>query len=117
VIGVVLIVEWLCFAVVELFHPDFYVAPGMYYQGAALAIVFAGYAIGWRSELFGGILAIAGTVAFFAAYVFVVGSSPPPGIAAAWFAVPGVLYLEAWRRDLHGPERRRPTDWSAPRAA
>jgi len=79
----------------------------MYYQGAALATVFAGYAIGWRSELLGGSLAIAGTAAFFAVYVLTFGTSPPPGIAALSFAVPGLLYLEAWRRERHGAARRR----------
>jgi hypothetical protein len=103
--GVVLIAEWVVIAIAELFHPDFYVSPGMYSQGAALALVFAGYALGWRWEWLGGILAIAGTVAFFAAYAFVVGASPPPGIAALLFAVPGVLYLEAWRRERHGAVR------------
>ena len=56
----VLIVGWISFAVAELFHPDFYVPRSLLYQGAALAAVFAGYAVGWRWELVGGLLAIAG---------------------------------------------------------
>jgi hypothetical protein len=64
-----------------------------YYQAAALALVFAGYALGWRKELAGGVLAIMGTIAFFAVHVLSFGSVPDLG--AASFAVPGVLYVLA----------------------
>jgi hypothetical protein len=101
-----LILGWVAFAVAELFHPDFYVSPGMIYQGVALAVVFVGYAVGWRWELLGGLLAIAGTAAFFAVYAFIVGTSPLPEVQVAWFATPGVLYLEAWRCERHGSGAR-----------
>jgi hypothetical protein len=37
----------------------------MYGQATALAIVFAGYAVGWQRELAGGIAAVADVLAFF----------------------------------------------------
>jgi hypothetical protein len=63
-------------------------------QAAALAVVFAGYLIGWRHELAGGLLSILGTIAFVATLVVLLAASPSP--AVAWFAAPGVLYLLAW---------------------
>jgi hypothetical protein len=68
-----------------------------FYQAAALALVFAGYALGWRSELAGGALAILGTVAFFVIQFFTIDSLPDAG--AACFALPGILYLLAWKYD------------------
>lgn len=65
-----------------------------YAQALVLAGVFAGYAIGWRHELIGAALAIAGTGLFFAVGYSEVGAMPP--LPAAWFAIPGVLYLLAW---------------------
>jgi len=116
-IGVVLIVGWTAYAIAELFHPDYYVSPGMIYQGAALATVFAGYAIGWRWELLGGLLAVGGTAAFFVAYALDVGTPPRPELALAWFAAPGVLYLAAWRSERHGADRRTQTGSERPIAA
>ena len=95
-----MMIGWVCVAVAELFHPDFYLPPALKLQGAALAVVFAGYALGWRWELAGGLLAVVGTAAFFAINTFIVGTTPE--LAAAWFAVPGVLYLEAWRHGRRG---------------
>jgi len=92
----VLIVGWVCYAVAELFSPDFYVTDAMIYQGAALATVFVGYAIGWRWELIGGLLAIAGTAGFFAYRIATMGTTSLE-VDVAWFAAPGALYLEAWR--------------------
>ena len=66
-------------------------------QAASLAIVFAGYAIGWRKELAGGIAAIVGTLAFFV--VVLTTTREMPGVAALLFAIPGVLYLLAWHYD------------------
>jgi hypothetical protein len=65
-----------------------------YFQAAALAVVFAGYAIGWRYELVGGVLSIIGTIALAVIYALVFDA--PPAIALAWFALPGVLYMAAW---------------------
>jgi hypothetical protein len=66
-----------------------------YYQAAALGIVFAGYALGWRSEFAGGVLAIMGTAGFFAVHELTLGSLPT--LEAALFAAPGVLHLLAWK--------------------
>jgi hypothetical protein len=104
----VLILGWVGFAVAELFDPDFYVTPAMIYQGAALATVFVGYAIGWRWELIGGLLVIAGTAAFFVTSIAILGTSPLPEVEVAWFALPGVLYLEAWRSERHVSRPIRP---------
>ena len=66
-----------------------------YGQPAALAVVFAGYVIGWWKELAGGALAIVGTFAFFA--LLAAKSKTPPEPAAVWFAAPGILYLLAFQ--------------------
>jgi hypothetical protein len=86
---------WVLLVLLEVARRD--VEPpsaSAYYQAAALAIVFAGYVLGWRKELAGGILAIIGTVAFFAVHVVTIGILP--GLEAVWFAAPGVLFLLAW---------------------
>jgi hypothetical protein len=63
-------------------------------QAVALAVVFAGYAIGWRYELAGSLIVIFGTVLFFTVCEVTYGQLP--GLAAAWFAFPALLYLLAW---------------------
>lgn len=60
-------------------------------QGVALAVVFAGYVLGWWKEYAGGALAILGMFAFFA--IVIVTSHAPPDPAAVWFAAPGALSL------------------------
>jgi hypothetical protein len=73
---------------------------GMILQAAALAIVFAGYAIGWRHEFSGGLLAIIGTAVFFVVSAISFGIAAGVSFGAAgWFAAPGVLYLLAWYCD------------------
>jgi hypothetical protein len=79
-----------------------------YNQALVLTIVFASYAIGWKHELIGAALALAGTAAFFA--VGFVGVRVFPPVPAVWLAAPGILYLLAWmcgdRRDginVHSP--------------
>lgn len=94
--GVVLALGWASYAVAELFNPDFYFPPSLMFQGAALAIVFAGYAVAWRWELAGGLMAIAGTVAFVVCSMAAIGAMPLPHVA--WFAAPGVLSVLAWSR-------------------
>jgi hypothetical protein len=91
-----LLTTWLGFVIFEaiLSGPP---APVTALQAAAFAVVFAGYALGWRYELAGGLLAILGTAAFFAVCAFTIGVPPQSGVA--WFAAPGVLYLLAWRSD------------------
>ncbi len=93
----VLTVVWVSYAVAEIFHPGFYVPRSLLFQGAALAAAFAGYVVGWRWRLAGGLLTVAGTAAFFAIGVLNDGAWPP--LESALFAAPGVLYLEAWRRE------------------
>ena len=44
----------------------------VFYQAAALAIVFLGYLVGWRDELLGGLFAILGTAAYFLVVVLTV---------------------------------------------
>jgi hypothetical protein len=73
------------------------VALNTYGQAASLAIVFAGYAVGWRRELAGGIAVIVGMLAFFA--VVLSTTAEIPQLAVLMFAVPGVLYLLAWHFD------------------
>jgi hypothetical protein len=101
--GAILCVAWLGFAIAELARSDFRtLSIDSSYQAAALAIVFFGYLAGWREELLGGLFSIFGTAAYF--LIVVLTSNVSPGIEAAWFAAPGVLYLLAWqcsRRDVH----------------
>jgi hypothetical protein len=97
--GSLLFVVWFAFVVQEAMQSG---APfvATIYQGIAFALVFAGYALGLRYELIGGILAILGTIAFFA--VVAITTQILPQAEAAWFAVPGLLYLLAWHYDhLH----------------
>jgi hypothetical protein len=63
-------------------------------QAALLGVVFAGYVIGWRIELAGGLLSILGTFAFGAFYTLTFDQFFP--ISWALFAAPGLLYLIAW---------------------
>ena len=94
--GSLLLIAWIAYVTQEVISQGA-PSPGAVYQGAAFAVIFAGYALGWRHELAGGLLAILGTVAFFA--IVGVSLGVLPQVAAAAFAVPGVLYLLAWRCD------------------
>jgi hypothetical protein len=102
--AVVMIGIWLGLILAEAMQGKI-VEPGVaaFYQAAALAVVFAGYAIGWRHELAGGLLAVVGTVAFFA--VHVLSLQFWPDLSAVWFAAPGVLYLLACYSDAERGER------------
>jgi hypothetical protein len=94
----VLVVIWLALVVAEVIRNHFETpATAALYQGLALAVVFAGYAIGWRYELAGGLVAILGTIAFFWVNVATIGD--PPDDVAAIFALPGVLQILAWYSD------------------
>jgi hypothetical protein len=66
-------------------------------QAATLFVVFAGYLIGWRNELAGGLLSIFGTAVFGVVCVLTFGVLH--SIALVWFAAPGLLYLIAWHRE------------------
>jgi hypothetical protein len=91
--SIVLFVGWVLLLVQELMR-DSRVTMEEAIQGTVLAVVFVGYAIGWRKELAGALIALFGTVVFFV--VCVVGFGKLPGLAIAWFAFPSVLYILAW---------------------
>jgi hypothetical protein len=68
--AMILFAIWVSFFTYELSHmtlSDHSI--NTYGQAASLAIVFAGYAIGWRRKLAGRFAAIIGTLAFFAAFI------------------------------------------------
>jgi hypothetical protein len=94
VAGAVLFACWAGFVVAEAFRPDFKPAAATYLQAAMLAVVFCGYAVGWRHALLGGVMSLVGTAFFFVASLYggttaqVVAESP-----AMLFAVPGFMYL------------------------
>jgi hypothetical protein len=93
--AVVLVTSWLAAVLAEAIRDRFAMPPTLtLYQGFMLAVAFAGYVIGWRHELAGGVVAILGTIAFFVVNYLTIGVLP--GIGAAIFAVPGVFYLVAW---------------------
>ena len=96
--AIILFAMWLAYIVADVLRPG--IEPSglnMYGQAAALAIVFAGYAIGWRRELAGGIAVIAGVLAFFG--VVLATDEVIPQLAMLLFAAPGVLYLLTWHYD------------------
>lgn len=90
--GLIVIGNWLIVVVYEMLREGPPVLDN-YYQAIPLAVIFAGYAVGWRKEILGGVLAIVGTIAFIAQYVTMFGLLPSEG--ALWFAAPGVFYLIA----------------------
>jgi hypothetical protein len=90
--GLLLFILWFSYVLGDLLRPESELPIATQYgQLAALVVVFLGYAVGWRNELIGGILSIAGTVAYFA-YVQIT-TAVVPGLAAVMFAAPGVFYL------------------------
>jgi hypothetical protein len=98
-----LVVAWIILALNEAVRFRFESPSAQtLYQAAALAIVFAGYAIGWRNELVGGVVVIVGTLAFFAVHFLTLNLWP--SIEATWFAAPGVLYLFAWQTEKFSGE-------------
>jgi len=93
--GASLVAGWLVFLVLEAIrNRELIPYIHSHNQAIALAVVFSSYVIGWRHELIGALLAVVGTLAFFAVGRASVEVLPP--LAAAWFAAPGVLYLAAW---------------------
>jgi hypothetical protein len=92
--GVTIIASWLVLLVQEALRPGFDShVTSEYQQLAALAMVFGGYILGWWKEFAGGMLAIIGTITFFAVVIMTQQAPAPP--AAVWFAAPGAFYLLA----------------------
>jgi hypothetical protein len=97
--GALLFVAWLAYFVVEITRPSIpptFALPTSA-QGIALAVVFGGYALGWRHERAGAIVVLGATAAYIAIVVAATWSVPSPAIL--WFAAPGVLYLLARHYD------------------
>ena len=88
--GIIVMVSWIALVIDEAFRHG---APvrGEYLQAATLFTVFAGYVVGWRKEMFGGFLAVAGTVALYALCLGTTGVAPPP--QGLFLAAPGVFLL------------------------
>jgi hypothetical protein len=91
--SIVLFVGWVLLLVQELMR-DNRVTTHEAMQGAVLTLVFLGYAVAWRKELAGALIALVGTAMFFVTCVASYGNLP--GLAAVWFAVPSLLYILAW---------------------
>jgi hypothetical protein len=103
-IAEILVVLWIGYFVAEYLRPgNSHWPPAVFAQGALLAVVFAGYVIGWRKEMIGGWMAILGT-ATFAAVLAITRNWPHQAFQVAWFAVPGVLYLMAQHYDRRAAE-------------
>ena len=106
--GAILYVAWGGFAIAELARSGGRtMSIDSSYQAAALAVVFFGYAVGWGEELLGGLCVLFGTTAYF--LIVALTANVPPGIEAALFAAPGVLYLLSWqcsRRNVHARSSR-----------
>ena len=100
--GVVIFIGWLCAVVLEMTWFGLPVKEN-YAQVVPVAAIFAGYAIGWRKELFGGLLAIFGAVASVCLDNAMLGASV---LGMLWFAVPGVFYLIAHYLDNANVARR-----------
>jgi len=96
--GLIVMASWILMAVYEASRSGAPV-PEAYLQAGALAVVFAGYAIGWSKEVLGGALAVAGTVLFYVVHVVTFHSPPAPTVAL--LAVPGIFYMLARYSDEH----------------
>ena len=69
--------------------------PPVQFEFMAMSLMIFGFLIGWRWELWGGMLALTGFVLFFATEFLVNGQ--PPGGAIPLFAVPSILLiLSSW---------------------
>jgi len=90
--SIILMVIWLVYFAVETTRPGFQFERYGVVQGALLAVVFAGYILGWAREYLGGLFAVAGTIAY---SVFVLATAHVAAPGATLFAVPGILYLLA----------------------
>ncbi len=103
--GVVLFVGWLAFVIGELIQSRFAMPDvGSFYQAAALLTVFAGYLVSRWHAIGGSLLAIGGTIGFFAVAFATSGVLPP--MNALWFVAPAVLTLMAWNATRHYRKHR-----------
>jgi hypothetical protein len=82
------------FAIGEGLPPLLRMPLPMQLEFAALALVFIGYAVGWRHPAAGGTLALLGVAGFNAVEIAVNGK--PAGPYFLLFGIPGLLYLNAW---------------------
>jgi hypothetical protein len=98
--GILMILIWVTLFIRETFRSHFEFDPSGYPQAAAIAVIFAGYLLGWWKEYAGGVLAIAGTVLFY--WIVIVFQGIPMDAGSLFFAVPGVLYLLASDCDATG---------------
>ncbi len=96
--GLIVMAGWAVLAVYEATRSGA-PAPEAFFQAGALAIVFAGYVIGWSKEMLGGALAVAGTVLFYVSHAVTFGSAPLP--TAALLAVPGIFFMLARYSEEH----------------
>lgn len=55
--------------------------------------LIAGFIVGWRNEMLGGIISVLSTVAFYLVYGILVTGTIPDGFAFAVFTIPGMLFL------------------------
>lgn len=94
--GIVVMVSWLTLAIAELFRHGM-PAVQAYPQAVTMAVIFAGYIVGWRKELIGGVLATVGTIAFYAVCLGTIDAGAP--LASILLALPGVFFLLAWAGD------------------
>jgi len=90
--SVVIVLGWLYAVIAESIRTGPPVVEN-YLQFVPLAIVFAGYAIGWRKELLGGIMVLFGTLASIWLDIRILDAAPLVGMLC--FAAPGVFYLLA----------------------
>lgn len=91
--SIVLFVGWILLLVQELMR-DTRVTTHEAIQGAVLALIFVGNAVGWRNELVGAFVALFGTTIFLTVCMVTFGQLP--SFAVAWFALPSLLYVLAW---------------------
>ena len=94
--GIIVMASWIAMVLREAWYQGAPPADG-YFQAGALAVVFAGYIVGWWKEILGGALAVVGTMAFYAVCMSILDFPPLP--EAAMLAAPGIFYMLAHRAD------------------
>jgi hypothetical protein len=92
--SVLLLAAWLLFVLAEGIPDPAGLGWGVIAQSIALLAMFAGYALGWKKALAGGVVGLAALAAFYAINMLDVGQLPRG--AFPLFALPSVLYLIAY---------------------